>query len=263
MGKISALRAGIVAAVALVLLALVSGYLWGTRSAPGSGRTVLSAAPALAGAATGSAAAGAAGITVTGTGIVSGTPDVLRLQMGVQAQASGVQAALDAANRAAAAVQASLRAHGVADKDLQTTGLTVDPQYTSDGGTTRITGYQASETLSALLRHLDTAGATVTAAAQAGGDATRIQSIALDLSDTGPLMTSARTAAVTQARSKAQQYASAAGVSLGEVVSLAESVSEPSPVMRTAAAAGSASGVPIATGSQQVSVTVTMVYAVG
>jgi len=258
-------------AVAVVVLGLGAGYAWGSHSGstrPDGGRTV--ALPATLAASTGTSGgspAGTAGITVTGTGTVSGTPDSLRLAMGVSVTQPSATAALDAANAAAAKLQATLRQKGVADKDLQTSGVSIQPQYT-DGGSGKapsISGYEVTESLTATLRNLKTAGDTITAAAQAGGDATRITSVSLDLTDTGPLVTAARGKAFTQAKEKAQQYAQAAGVPLGPVVGISEQVTTPSPVY-AADAAGmvpAAKAVPIAAGSQDVAVSVTVVFGLG
>jgi uncharacterized protein YggE len=250
-----------------VLLALGAGYLWGghTAGSEGGGRAAgasLVAAAYRADGTTSGTGAGA-GITVTGSGAVSGTPDTLKLAIGVQVKAPTVTAALAAANGKAAAVQTSLRGHGVQSKDLQTSGLSVQPDYTQSGARPVLSGYQVSESLTASLRDLATAGAAISAAAQAGGDSTRIDSITLDLPDTGTLVSAARERAFAEAKSKAEQYAKAAGVGLGSVTGIQESVATPpSPVyaMPSMAAAGA---VPIAAGSQQVSVEVTVEYAIG
>jgi len=255
-------------AVAVVVLGLGAGYAWGSRATPTSAqgaRTVTLPAALAASSPSGGAAAGAAGITVTGTGTVSGTPDSLRLTMGVSVTRGSVTAALDGANAAAGKVQGTLRQHGVAAKDLQTSGVSVQPQY-SGGGTPTISGYQVTESVTATLRNLTTAGDAITAAAQAGGDATRISSVTLDLTDTGPLITAARGKAFAEAKAKAQQYAQAADVPLGTVVSISEQVAGPSPVYAGDMAAGGAPearAVPIAAGSQDVAVTVTVVFGLG
>jgi hypothetical protein len=256
------LRAAVIAAAALAVavLGLGVGYLWGGHG--GSALRTITAPAALAASSTAGANSTSAGITVTGTGTVSGTPDTLRLSMSVSVTQPSVSAALDAANAAASRIQGSLRQHGVADKDLQTSGLSIQPQY-AGGNKPVINGYQVNESLTATLRDLKSAGAAITAAAQAGGDATRVDSVSLDLSDTGPLVTAARGKAFAQAKDKAEQYARAAGVRLGDVVSISEAIATPAPVTYAAAAVPSASPVPIATGSQDVGVTVTVVFGIG
>jgi uncharacterized protein YggE len=254
-----------------VLLCLGAGYLWGahTSDASGGGRQVATAlvAPAAAVGATGTGSgtgvAVGAGITVTGSGAVRGTPDMLQLAIGVQVQAATVTAALTAADAKASAVQSSLRGHGVDSKDLQTSGLSVQPNYTVSGGRSVLNGYQVSESLTAGLRDLETAGAAISAAAAAGGDSTRIDSISLDLSDTGTLVSAARDRAFAQAKSKAEQYAKAAGVGLGTVLGIQETVATPASPAYAARASSDLAAVPIAAGSQQVSVDVTVEFAIG
>lgn len=263
MSKINAWQA---AAVAAGLAGLGVGFVWGDRGEPAVRTAAIAPASVLA-ASTGTALP-SNGISVTGSGTVSGTPDTLKLVMGVQVTRPAVNTALDDANAAAAKVQTVLKQSGVADRDLQTSGLSIQAQYSYDGNKQTLVGYQVSENLTATLRDLKTAGATISAAAAAGGDATRVDSVSLDRSDTGALVTSAREAAFKQAKEKAVQYARVAGVDLGDVVTIQESVSTPPvPVEQYATAAGAdakaASPVPIARGSQEVVVTVTVVFAIG
>lgn len=204
----------------------------------------------------------APGITVTGTGNATGTPDELQLSLSVNTQASSAGAALDAANRDMRQVRDSLRAHGVADADLQTSGLSVQASYGQQGN---ITGYQVTESLTAVLRDLARAGETITAASTAAGNAIRIDGVSLNLSDSNSsLLASARASAMADAKTRATQYANAAGRTLGQVLAISE-VTTPQQVPQSYASAASASAapVPISPGKQQVSVTVTVTYALG
>lgn len=262
MSKINAWQ---VVALAAALGGLGVGFLFGSRSESGTRTTTI--APASAVAASDGAGTPTAGITVTGSGTVSGTPDALKLAMGVQVTRPTVDAALDAANAAAAKVQAALKQRGVADKDLQTSGVSIQAEYSYDNNKQTLTGYLVSENVTATLRDLKTAGATISTAAAAGGDATRIDSVTLDLTDTSKLVTAAREAAFKQAKDKAEQYSRVAGVSLGQVVSISETMSTapPAPMEMRAAAptAKAVSDVPIQPGSQDVVVQVTVVFDVG
>ena len=209
-----------------------------------------------------------AGITVSSTADVAGTPDTLKLDLAVTARAGTVTKALDQANAAATKVQDSLRHNGVAAKDLQTTDLRVQPEYSyPSNGTPVLQGYTVSEGITARLRDLGRAGSAISAAASAAGNAARIDGIQLDLSDSSKLVAAARDKAMADAKTKAEQYAKAAGRSLGQVVSVTEDVSEPPQVdysMRAAAGAADApKSVPIQPGSQDVGVSVTVVYAFG
>jgi uncharacterized protein len=206
---------------------------------------------------------GSPGITVSGRADVAGTPDTLRLDLSVVATASSVSEALASANRSAGSVQKSLLANGVQRRDLQTSGLSIQPEYDySNGAAPRLKGYQVSESVSAKLRNLGRAGNAVGQAVSAGGNAVRVNGISLDLEETGALVSSARDRAFADAKAKAEQYARAAGRSLGEVLSISEDLSTPSPIPMPYAAMDSAkaAGVPIQPGSQNVSVSVTVVF---
>lgn len=210
-------------------------------------------------------AAGGSGITVGGRADVAGTPDTLRLDLSVVATAASVSEALASANRSAEAVQKSLLANGVQKKDLQTSGLSIAPEYDySKNGEPQLKGYQVSESVSAKLRDLDRAGEAIGKAVTAGGDAVRVNGISLDLEDTGTLVSAARDKAFAEAKAKAQQYAKAAGRSLGEIVSIAEDVATtaptPMPYAQRLTAARDLASVPIQPGSQDVSVSVTVVF---
>ncbi len=238
---------------ALLVFALSAAVTVGTLVS--SGRTAAAAATT----STTDNSAAAPGISVAGTATVTGTPDTLRLSMSVSVSRSSVGDALGQANAAAARVQAALKRSGVATKDLQTSGMSIYPTYGSSGST--ITGYQVSESLTAVLRHLDKAGAAISAAVSAGGNDVRVDGVSLDIEDTGALLASARAEAVGDALTKAEQYARAAGREVGPLISLSESVTPTRPVYPSAMGADAAKSVPIQAGSQDVQVTVSAVYA--
>jgi uncharacterized protein YggE len=199
-------------------------------------------------------------ITVTGTGTVTGTPNQLMLSMGVQVNGGSVSSALDQANQAVSSVTAALRQRGVAAADIQTSGLSIYPNY--QGNSQVPVGYGVSESLTATLNNLSAAGGQIEAAVHAGGNATTVDNVSLNLADDGPLLASARANAVKDAHAKAAQFAKALGVPLGQVISISSADQVVQPVMFGAqASAAKGAAVPISPGSQQVSVSVTVVYA--
>lgn len=239
----------------------------------GSARSPVATSGAVAGASTSGAGYGSGGvaltaseaggkITVTGTGTVTGTPDELLLSMGVQTNASSVSFALRQANEAASRVIRSLKAGGVRAADIQTSGLSIAPSY-SDGSQIPV-GYGVSEQLTATLRDLAKAGSQIQAAATAGGNATTVSGVSLNLADTSRLLARARAAAVHDAAAKASQFARGLGRALGAVLSISDQ-SQVFPYPEFSAAAGtkaSGSTVPVSPGSQQVSVQITVIYAI-
>lgn len=230
-----------------------------------------SAAPAMAGAAPPGAALtaatapapGGARITVTGTGNVSGVPSQLSLSMGVQTSAGSVAAALRQANEAVRAVTSALGRAGVSASDIQTSGLSIYPSYSSRSGVPN--GYQVSEQLMVTLRRLSTAGSQISAAARAGGNATVVDGVSLNLSDTSTLLATARQRAVADAKAKASGYARALGRTLGPVVSMSETPPaqpyQPVPLAAAPSMGRAPATVPVHPGTQQLSVTVTVVFA--
>ncbi|MCU1675675.1 MAG: 26 kDa periplasmic immunogenic protein [Frankiales bacterium] len=208
-------------------------------------------------------------ITVSGIGKVSGTPDVLSLSLGVETREPDVSSAMDTASTAMRDVIAALRAAGVAEADLQTTSVSVQGNYRYDNnGTSHIDGYIATQQLTAKLRAAAKAGPVIGAAVAAGGDAIRLNGLSLSLDDDSALLAQARERAFAEARTKAEHYARLAGVPLGTVIAIDDAVvSGNDPVygrqaMDYALAAGKASA-PIQLGSQDVAVTVSVVYSIG
>jgi uncharacterized protein len=207
------------------------------------------------------AASGSGRITVTGTGTVTGVPNQLILSIGVQVKAASVSTALSDANQAVSRVTGALRDHGVAAADIQTADLYISPNLRGTAQTPD--GYTVSESVTATLRQVSAAGGQIDAAVRAGGNAVTVNGISLNLTDTSSLLASARKAAVANARTKASQYAAALGQPLGPVVSITDAADSGPFFPAARAAAGAAdSSVPISPGTQQLSVSVTVVYAV-
>lgn len=203
------------------------------------------------------------GVEVVGTGKIAGTPDIVRLDMGVTATRSQASSSLDAANAATNKVIKALGKHGVKSKDIKTTGLTLQPNYDYSKSTSTIRGYTASQQIAVTLRNLRTAGSAIGAAVAAGGDAARVNGLALDLEGDSKLLEQARRAAIADAKTKAEAYADAAGRSLGQVTVITENTTSPQPIgldQRAVRDAAAGSAVPVSPGSQQVSVSVRVVW---
>jgi uncharacterized protein YggE len=185
--------------------------------------------------------------------------------MGVQTSGASVAAALRQANGAVRSITSVLTHSGVHSSDIQTSGLSIEPSYSSSGAPS---GYGVSEELSVTLNRLSSAGSQISQAVRAGGNASTVDGVSLNLSDTGTLLASARAKAVADARAKAAAYARALGRTLGPVVSMSETPpAQPyQPFPFASASAGMtrpAAKVPVSPGTQQLSVTVTVVFALG
>ncbi len=200
-------------------------------------------------------------ITGTATGKVEGTPDTLTVTLGVQTQAGTAQAALGQNGDQSTRVIAALQASGVAPKDIQTASLSLDPTFDRQG---RITGYSVSNVVTAKVHDVANAGKVVDAAAAQAGNNIRVEGVALSIEDTSALVARARAGAVKQARAQAGQLAKAADVHLGEVEKITERrQASPDMSLRQFSANGAtASPVPIEAGTQELSVDVTVVFAI-
>lgn len=202
-------------------------------------------------------------VTVVGHGAAQGVPDVMQVDLGVECSARTVAEALADANSALFALTATLTANGVDQSDVSTTRLAVHPRYGEHGPDgAPIVGFVAAHSVRAVVRDVETAPALLGAAADAGGDAARIEQVSFTVSDDAALARTARDAAFADARSRAEQYAELAGATLGDVLSVSEKTggSDSQPVYARMVAASSGP-VPIQAGTQSVTAAVDVVYA--
>jgi uncharacterized protein YggE len=199
-------------------------------------------------------------ISVSASGKVTVVPDVARLSVGVTVTRPTVKAARTVAAGVITNIVAAVKGLGVADADIQTSGLSLYPQY-AKGSSTRITGYTIGEQLQITVRDLDKAGDVVDASTTNG--ATEVNGISFELADPAKAMNDARASAIAAAQTSAQAMAAAGHVTLGAVVSIAD-VSPSTPyypgMARPFSVADAAT--PIQPGSQDVSVTVNVVFGI-
>jgi len=193
-------------------------------------------------------------VTVTGTGTITAVPDQASFSFTVQTKATTAAAALGRNATTTHAVIAAVEDAGVAEADIQTSQVSLDPVTSNDG--TSIVAFTASDTISVTRLAIARAGAVVDAAVGAG--ATSVYGPSLALSAQDAIYAKALKAAVAQAKTKAQALADAAGLTLGGVVTMDEGggVAVPLPY-----AQGAAKDVtPIEPGTQTVQATVTVTF---
>jgi uncharacterized protein YggE len=202
-------------------------------------------------------------ITVTGFGSASGAPDVAFVMLGVQVNNADPTAAFNGVNSGISAVRDAMLALGIAESDLQTIGLNmwVQESYDSSGMATGNRTYNATNTLNITVRDIALAGDVVTAGINAGANI--INGLSFGIDDPSGLAQEARIEAVADARARAQQLAGLLGLTLGDVVSIDESVRGGAlPEARLAAAPGmGGGGGGISEGLLSVSVQVTITFA--
>ena len=200
-------------------------------------------------------------ITVVGEGKVDVKPDTASLAVGVQAMAATASEALRQANTSASALIAALHAAAIDNDDIATSGLSISARYNSDG--TSIVGYQALNNLTVTVRDIERTGALIDAAAAAAGDSITVGGVSFYVDDTSALIGTARAAAIADARLRADQYAAAAGATVGEVLQIREGsidIPIPRPLGGAMFAQKAFAATPIQSGMQEQTVTVTVVY---
>ncbi|HEX5086683.1 MAG TPA: SIMPL domain-containing protein [Nocardioides sp.] len=207
-------------------------------------------------------------ITVTGVGHVSVVPDELAFDLSVSVLRPGLTQALDDANGAMQSVVDTLKAAGVADKDVQTTDVSMYPEYGrhQKGQPPTLQGYRVSHSITVTVDDLSRGSDVVTAALAAGGKGVRLDGLRLQVADPEAAIGPARSDAVQQARAKAEALAEDAGRELGDVVRISENADQPyAEDMRGAydAAASAAGPVPIQPGQEDLTASVVVVYELG
>ena len=201
-------------------------------------------------------------ITVSAQGSIKVVPDAVRINTTATAVAATSKEALAATAKTATAVRAALKTAKVDAKDIATQSVTVYPEYkyTADGGST-LTGYRGSQSFTITVREADTAGALVDSLVAAGGDNLQINGATPFVLDSTKSLEAARSAAVKSAKSKAASYAKLMGAKLGKVNYLVENSAPTNytPVMAVAKAESDATVIDL--GQQDVTISVTVQWA--
>lgn len=202
-------------------------------------------------------------ITVVGEGETAVTPDLATLSLGVMREAETASEALEADNKAMAAVIADMKAAGVAARDLQTSGLSINPRYSQpkpgqEDEQPRIVAYQATNMLTVRVRDLAKLGEIIDRAVKLGVN----QGSGIDFGNDDPTAATAeaRRKAVADALRNARTLTEAAGARLGRILEISETGSAPPPRPMLAKAAFRADAVPVEPGETTYHATVTMTF---
>ncbi|MFZ4690249.1 MAG: SIMPL domain-containing protein [Polymorphobacter sp.] len=230
-------------------------------------RNLLAAAAAI-GMAAGSAAAqtpavpGPTTLTVTAEGRVARAPDIAEVSGGVVTVAPTAAAAMAENASRMTAVVAAVRKAGIADRDIQTTGLNLQPQYKYENNMPPVlTGYQATNTVSLRIRKLPEAGRLLDTLVGVGANQINGPNFRVEKADAA--LDEARLAAVATARARAELYAKASGMKIRRIASIAESAGYepgPRPMMMRASKMEDAASSPVEPGEVALTVNVTMVF---
>ncbi|HXN66231.1 MAG TPA: SIMPL domain-containing protein [Bradyrhizobium sp.] len=201
-------------------------------------------------------------ITVSGEATVSAAPDQAQIEAGVASEAKTAREASEANNAAMSKVLLALKGAGIAEKDYQTSRLSLQPQYSPNrSGPSPVVGYRASNRVTVRVRDVARLASVIDVLVGAG--ANDIGGINFTVSNASKLLDGAREQAVADARRKAEIYAKAAGVTLGAPLSISEE-GAPGPVLYRAkvASAGMAVSAPVAQGEETLQVNVSVSWAI-
>ena len=198
-------------------------------------------------------------LSVSADGETTAVPDQARITLGVTTQAPAAGEAFSANAAQMAKVVAAVSAAGVAEHDIRTSQLSLNPQYAyRQNQPPQLTGYQATNEVQVTVRDPRRLGAIVDAASAAG--ANQVQGISFELKDRAAAEEAARTAAVQALEAKAQSYARAAGYKVVRLVTMSEGGAPAVIQPRIYAQASAAPPTPVASGETTVRVTVSGVY---
>ncbi|TSD99978.1 DUF541 domain-containing protein [Skermania sp. ID1734] len=205
-------------------------------------------------------------VTVVGSGEVTGAPDILNADVGVSTTAADVSGAVEAANQKAKAMIDAVVNAGVARSDVQTSELSIQPEYNNPapGGTSTVSGYRATNSVHITVRDLTKASKVLDAAVKAGGNDARLGGVSFAIDDNSKLLADARKRAFEDAKNRAKQYADLSGLPLGKVIDISETSSGgPTPMPRQNGTMNAAPDMPIEPGTQKVHFDVTVKWALG
>lgn len=205
-------------------------------------------------------------LNVSAQAEASRAPDVATLSAGVVTQAVDGNAAMRQNAEQMAKVVAAIKAAGIADKDVQTSGISLNPQYRYvENEAPKITGYQASNTVSLKVRDIAKLGKVLDALASVG--ANQINGPSFEIDQPEPVYDEARLAALKKAQARAETYAKALGLKVRRIVSISEGSGGFRPPMQMefarANAKGMADSTPVSPGETTLSVSLDVVFELG
>lgn len=201
-------------------------------------------------------------LSVSGQGEVKAKPDMATINIGVTTSEKTAAAALAKNTQSMQGIFEAIDALGIPDTDVQTSGFSVNPRYAryNDRETPPdIVGYEVRNTVIVAIKNLDDLGGALDRFVTIG--ANQINGIQFGFADPQNLQDAAKKAAIEDAKRNADLYAAAAGVKVGQVMSIRDSAAPmPMPMMERAMSFDAKASVPIAPGQQTVSAQVAVIY---
>ncbi len=195
-------------------------------------------------------------------------PDLALISAGVVTRNADANAAMRTNASRMAAVVAALKQAGVAERDIQTTSIGLQPQYNySSGQAPKITGYEATNSVSVRLRDMARIGDVLGALVAQG--ANQINGPTFDIDKPEAALDEARRAAMEQARARAELYAQSAGLKVRRIASISESIEasqrQPRPMVRSMVSSNyeAANAAPVETGENTLAIDLSVEFELG
>ena len=208
-------------------------------------------------------------ISVNGRGEISNDPDMATVVIGVQTEAEDTAQARDDASAATASILAILDVEDIPLADIRSGAIRLQPRYNQSARSSgqQIIGYRAINSIEVDVTDLDQLGSLL--AGLVGEGANRLDRVNFGLQDPTAATDEARRRAIAEGARLAALYADAAGVSIGDLMSLSESggggyrALEAEPVMMEAMATSAPQyDVPVAPGKIIINASISMVFAI-
>ena len=203
-------------------------------------------------------------LSVSASANATRVPDVASLSTGVVTQAADANAALKANSAQMSKVVAAIRAAGIAERDIQTSGINLNPQYRyAENQPPTITGYQASNTVNIKVRDIAKLGEVLDALVASGANQVNGPSFEIDQPEAA--YDEARQAALKKAQARAEMYAKSLGLRVRRIVSISEGggFRPPMPMMKAMAMDARAESAPVAPGETTLSANLDVVFELG
>ena len=203
-------------------------------------------------------------LSVSAQAQASRVPDVATIATGVVTQAVDGNTAMRQNAEQMAKVMAAIKAAGIADKDIQTSGINLSPQYRYvENEAPKITGFQASNTVNLKVRDIAKLGKVLDALAANGSN--QINGPTFEIDQPEPVYDEARLAALAKAKARAETYAKALGLRVRRIVSISDGGGggfQPMPMMRMSAKSADME-TQVAPGETTLSVNLDVVFELG
>ena len=204
-------------------------------------------------------------LSVSAHAEASRVPDIAHLSTGVVTQAADAKAAMQANATQMTRVVAAIRDAGIAERDIRTSGVSLNPQYRyEENHPPTITGYEARNTVEVTVRDIGEVGKTMDALVAVG--ANQVQGPSFEIDDKESVLDEARKRAIEKARARATMYAETLGLQVRRIVSISEGnggFSPPMPMMAMARMEKAQADTPIAPGESTLTVDLDVVFELG